>query len=142
VRRYLLRSYQSVLILKPDIDEPRVDEALEKIGELIKSNGGACLKVEKWGKKRLAYRVKKNRFGIYLNIYHTLEAAKVTELETKYKLYDLIIKYMVLRLEDDELERALGKEDEVEEGEEGKEGKEEKVEKEAVAKVDDDDDDS
>ena len=104
-----MRSYQSVLILKPDIDEARVDEALEKIGELIKSNGGASLKVEKWGKKRLAYRVKKNRFGIYLNIYHTLEPTNITELETKYKLYDLIIKYMVVRLEDDELERALGK---------------------------------
>jgi len=123
-----LRSYQSVLILKPDIDEPRVDEALEKIGEFIKSYGGACLKVEKWGKKRLGYRVKKNRFGIYLNIYHTLESANVKDLETKFKLFDLVIKFMVLRLEDDELERALGKEDEVE-GEE------------AAAKADDDKDD-
>jgi small subunit ribosomal protein S6 len=115
MRRYLLRSYQSVLILKPDIEEGRVAETLEKIEEFIKGNGGACLKVENWGKKRLAYRVKKNRFGIYLNLYHTLESAKVIELETKYKLYELIIKYMVLRLEDDELERALGKETEVEE---------------------------
>ena len=123
-----MRSYQSVLILKPDIDEPRVDEALEKIGEFIKSYGGACLKVEKWGKKRLGYRVKKNRFGIYLNIYYTLESANVKDLETKFKLFDLVIKFMVLRLEDDELERALGKEDEVE-GEE------------AAAKADDDKDD-
>lgn len=113
-----MRSYQSVLILKPDIDEARVAEALEKIGEFIKSNGGACLKIENWGKKRLAYRVKKNRFGIYLNLYHTLESAKVIELENKYKLYDLIIKFMVVRLDDDELERALGKKSEVE-GEEG-----------------------
>ena len=105
-----MRSYQSVLILKPDIDEARVAEALEKIDELIKSNGGACLKIENWGKKRLAYRVKKNRFGIYLNLYHTLDSAKVIELENKYKLDDLIIKFMVLRLDDDELERALGKE--------------------------------
>ena len=109
-----MRSYQSVLILKPDIDEARVAEALEKIGEFIKSNGGASLRNENWGKKRLAYRVKKNRFGIYLNLYHTLESAKVVELETKYKLYDLVIKYMVVRLDDDELERALGKETEVE----------------------------
>ena len=109
-----MRSYQSVLILKPDIDEARVAEALEKIGEFIKSNGGACLKIENWGKKRLAYRVKKNRFGIYLNLYHTLESAKVIELENKYKLYDLIIKFIVVRLTDDELERALGKETEVE----------------------------
>ena len=48
-----MRSYESVLILKPDIDEPRADGALEKIGEFIKSNGGACLKIEKWGKNVL-----------------------------------------------------------------------------------------
>jgi len=115
-----LRSYQSVLILKPDIDESRADEALEKIGEFIKSNGGACLKIEKWGKKRLAYRIKKNRFGIYLNIYHTLDSAKTTDLESKYRLFDLIIKFMLLRLTDGELERALGNETEEAEGEEGK----------------------
>ena len=108
MRRYLLRSYQSVLILKPDIEDTRVDEALEKIGEFIKGNGGTILKTEKWGKKRLAYRVKKNRFGIYLNLYHTLEPSGVIDLEKKYKLYDLIIKFMVLSLTDDELERALG----------------------------------
>ena len=107
-----MRSYESVLILKPDIDEPRADGALEKIGEFIKSNGGACLKIEKWGKKRLAYRIRKNRFGIYLNIYHTLDSAKVAALESKYRLFDLIIKFMVLRLTDGELERALGNETE------------------------------
>ena len=114
MRRYLLRSYQSVLILKPDIEDTRADEALGKIGEFIKGNGGAILKTEKWGKKRLAYRVKKNRFGIYLNIYLTLEPFGVIDLEKKYKLFDLIIKFMVMSLTDDELERALGKNDEVE----------------------------
>ena len=109
-----MRSYQSVLILKPDIEDTRADEALGKIGEFIKGNGGAILKTEKWGKKRLAYRVKKNRFGIYLNIYHSLEPFGVIDLEKKYKLFDLIIKFMVMSLTDDELERALGKNDEVE----------------------------
>ena len=109
-----MRSYQSVLILKPDIEDTRVDEALGKIGEFIKGNGGAILKNEKWGKKRLAYRVKKNRFGIYLNLYHTLEPSGVIDLEKKYKLYDLIIKFMVVSLTDDELERALGNNDEAE----------------------------
>ena len=118
MRRSALRSYESVLILKPDIDEPSTDEALEKIGEFIKSNGGACLKIEKWGKKRLAYRIRKNRFGIYLNIYHTLDSAKVADLESKYRLFDLIIKFMVLRLTDGELERVLGNETEQVEEEE------------------------
>ena len=126
-----MRSYQSVLILKPDIEESRVDEALVKTGEFIKSNGGAILKVEKWGKKRLAYRVKKNRFGVYLNIYHTLEPSGVVDLEKKYKLFDLIIKFMVLHLTDDELERALGREEEA-----ADDGEKEK----ASAKKDEDDD--
>lgn len=112
-----MRSYQSVLILKPDIEESRVDEVLAKIGEFIKSNGGAILKTEKWGKKRLAYRVKKNRFGVYLNLYHTLEPSGVIDLEKKYKLFDLIIKFMVLHLADDELERALGRDEESDEAE-------------------------
>ena len=130
-----MKSYQSVLILKPDIDEARADEALEKIGEFIKSNGGACLKIEKWGKKRLAYRIKKNRFGIYLNIYHTLDSAKVTDLEGKYRLFDLIIKFMVLRLTDGELERAL--DNETAEDKEGEEGSAK-----VAAKDKDDDEDS
>jgi small subunit ribosomal protein S6 len=95
------------LILKPDFDEAQIGECLEKISELIKSHDGAILKVDKWGKKRLAYKVKKNRFGFYLNIYHTCENEKVPALEAKYKLYDAIIKFMVLRLDDKELERAM-----------------------------------
>jgi len=102
-----LRPYQSVLILKPDFDEPQIDESLVKITGLIESHGGAVLKVDKWGKKRLAYKVKKNRFGYYLNIYHTCENEQLSSLEAKYKLYDAIIKFMVLRLDDKELERAI-----------------------------------
>ena len=130
MRRYLLRSYQSVLILKPDLEESRVDEALGKIGEFIKSNGGAILKTEKWGKKRLAYRVKKNRFGVYLNIYHTLEPSGVIDLEKKYKLFDLLIKFMVVHLADDELERALGRGDEETDEAEGEKATAKKDEKE------------
>ncbi|GJL79763.1 MAG: hypothetical protein NPINA01_27520 [Nitrospinaceae bacterium] len=106
-----MRSYQSVLILKPDYDEPQVDEHLEKITGLIQGHGGSCLKVDKWGKKRLAYKVKKNRFGYYLNVYHTCENEQLSSLEKKYKLFDPIIKFLVIRLEDKELERAIKREE-------------------------------
>jgi len=105
-----LRSYQSILILKPDLDETQVDQALEKISGFLKESGGSCLKIEKWGKKRLAYRVKKNRFGYYLNIYHTCDNQSVSGLETEYKLFEQIIRYLVIRLNDKELERAMSSE--------------------------------
>ena len=66
---------------------------------------------ESWRRLHKCY----NRFGIYLNLYHTLEPSGVGDLERKYKLYDLIIKFMVIGLADDELERALGRKDEDEE---------------------------
>ena len=117
-----MRSYQSILILKPDLDATQVDQALEKISEFLKKNGGSCLKVEKWGKKRLAFRVKKIRFGYYLNIYHTCDNQNVASLETEYKLFEQVIRYLVIRLGDKELERAVSRE--YNEGESGSREKE------------------
>ena len=83
----------------------------------MSKNNGSILKVERWGRKRLAYRINKSRFGYYLNIYHTCESLKVSALEAAYKLYDLILKFLVIRLDDKDLELAMkrGYEDGVEE---------------------------
>ena len=105
-----MRSYQTVLIVKPDLDEAKVDQVLEKITEFLSKNNGSILKMEKWGKKRLAYRINKSRFGYYLNIYHTCESLKVPALEATYKLYDLIIKFLVIRLTEKELGLAVARE--------------------------------
>lgn len=104
-----MRNYQSVLILKPDLDEGNVDQVVEKITSLIQKFGGEVLKLERWGKKRLAYKVKKNKFGYYLNIYHTCDAGQIPPLEKEYKLVDTLIKFLVIRLEEKELERAMSR---------------------------------
>ena len=101
--------YQSTLILNPDLDEAQVDEVLEKVTGFLTKNNGSCLKSERWGKKRLSYRIKKSRFGYYLNVYHTCDSLKVFSLEKEYKLYDLILKFLVIRLDDKELERAMNR---------------------------------
>ena len=105
-----MRSYQSILILKADLDEAQVDQVLEKITEFLAKYNGSFLKVEKWGKKRLAYRVKKSRFGYYINLYHTCESSKISSLELDLKLYDLVLKFLVIRLEDSEIKRAMSRE--------------------------------
>ena len=117
MRRNALRTYQSVLIIKPDLDEAQVDKVLEKITEFLAKHNGSILKVEKWGKKRLAYRIDRSRFGYYLNVYHTTEGLHISALESDYKLYDLVLKFLVIRLDDRELELAMKREpkDETEE---------------------------
>ena len=110
MRRPSLRNYQSILILKPDLDEAQVDQSVEKITAIINKFGGSVLKLDKWGKKRLAYRVRKNKFGYYLNVYHTCEPREVPKLEKEYQLYELIIKYLVIRLEESDIERVMSQE--------------------------------
>ena len=105
-----MRSYQSVLILKADLDETQVAQVLEKIAEFLAKYNGSILRAEKWGKKRLAYRVKKSRFGYYINLYHTCDSSKVSSLELDLKLYDLVLKFLVIRLEDSEIKRAINRE--------------------------------
>lgn len=129
-----MRTYQSVLILKPDLDESHVDQAVEKITALLQKFSGEVLKLERWGKKRLAYKVKKNKFGYYLNMYHTCDAVQVPALEKEYKLMDLIIKFLVIVIDEKDLERAMNRGTET--GEEGTEeskasGKEESDKKES-----------
>ena len=102
-----MRNYQSVLILKPDLEEAQVDQAVEKITSILQKFDGSILKLDKWGKKRLAYRIRKIKFGYYLNIYHTCEPGKVPDLEREYQLYDLVIKYLVIRLEERDIERVM-----------------------------------
>ena len=109
-----MRSYQSVLIVKSDLDEAQVDQVIEKITEFLSKYNGSILKVEKWGKKRLAYRIDKSRFGYYLNVYHTCESIKLPDLEADYKLYALILKSLVIKLTDKELKAAMESVDEAE----------------------------
>jgi small subunit ribosomal protein S6 len=105
------------------LDDAQVDQVIEKITEFLSKNNGSLLKVDKWGKKRLGYRIKKSRFGYYLNIYHTCESLKVSALEADYKLYDLILKFLVIKLSAKELEQEM-KSDEIDNGvEEAKEKK-------------------
>tara|TARA_B100000686_G_C16642945_1_gene891188 strand:- start:532 stop:945 length:414 start_codon:yes stop_codon:yes gene_type:complete len=100
-----VRTYQTVVINKPDLDEAQVEEVSQKITGFIAKYSGSVVKLEIWGKKRLAYRIRKNRYGFYLNICHTLLPSNVSEFEKEMRLDEGILKYLVILLEPDEIER-------------------------------------
>ena len=76
-----MRFYQTIVILRPDLDDAQIKENSEKVKGFIAKYDGEIVRMDNWGKKRLAYRIKKNRFGIYLNICHKLEGSQVDSLE-------------------------------------------------------------
>jgi small subunit ribosomal protein S6 len=91
-----MRPYESIFVLKPDLNDKKVDEQIEKVKEFVEKNGGKVITVEKWGKKKLAYLVKKNRFGIYVLLRFDSEPALISNLQRNYKLNEDIIRYMTV----------------------------------------------
>ena len=98
-----MRVYESIYILKPDLIDEDVEKLIERINKIITDNGGKILHIEKWGKRRLAYEVAKEKYGYYVLFYFEAEAGAVSELERNYKLIAEVNKYIVIRLNKKEL---------------------------------------
>jgi len=84
-------------IVKPDLDDQAVQQEIEKVGQLIQTNGGQVKKVTPWGKRRLAYTVKENREGHYVVAEFDLEQAKVQEVERVLKISDSVFRHLLVR---------------------------------------------
>jgi small subunit ribosomal protein S6 len=84
-------------IVKPDLDDQAVQQEIEKVGQLIQTNGGQIKKVTPWGKRRLAYTVKDNREGHYVVAEFDLDQAKVQEVERVLKISDSVFRHLLVR---------------------------------------------
>jgi len=84
-------------IVKPDLDDQAVQQEIEKVGQLIQTNGGQVKKVTPWGTRRLAYTVKENREGHYVVAEFDLEQAKVQEVERVLKISDTVFRHLLVR---------------------------------------------
>ena len=93
-----MREYEAMYIVKPNYDEEQYAQFVEKYNALIQNNGGEIIKVEPWGKRRLAYEIDKLREGYYVLVSFTAEADVPAELERNFKIADEIMRYLVVRV--------------------------------------------
>lgn len=92
-----MRNYETMYVLRPDLDEEQVQASVDRFSEIITKNGGEVTKVDLWGKRRLAYEVQKLREGHYVLCYFTAEADLPLELERNFKIADEVIRFLVVR---------------------------------------------
>ena len=97
-----MRLYEALYILRPDLEEEQVTAQMEKYSTLVQNQGGQVVKLDKWGKKRLAYEVKKLNEGIYVLMQFQGEPGVTAELERVFKISDEVIRFLVTRLEEDD----------------------------------------
>ncbi|MEJ6951962.1 30S ribosomal protein S6 [Natronospora cellulosivora (SeqCode)] len=96
----MVRNYETIYILKPDLEEEVREQLQERITGIINDNQGEILETEVWGTKRLAYEVKDFTSGFYTMINFKGESDLVNELERNYKIIDDVIRYLTIKQED------------------------------------------
>lgn len=92
-----MSAYELMYIVKPELDDQAVQQEIEKVGQLIQTNGGQVRKVTPWGKRRLAFSVKDQREGYYVVEEFDLEQAKVAEVERVLKISDTVFRHLLVR---------------------------------------------
>jgi small subunit ribosomal protein S6 len=99
------RVYDLIFICQPTTPEEEIDKLIATLQQTATERGGTVEKVEKWGTRRLAYRVAKNREGYYVYlVLRSTHGDMVKELERRLKVSDVVIKFQTIRL-DEELKR-------------------------------------
>jgi small subunit ribosomal protein S6 len=94
----MLSDYECLYITKPSLTEEEVSGVNEKVKGVVEKNGGSISKIENWGKKKLAYEVKKEKKGIYVLSHIKGPGSLVSELENHLKIQDNVIKFLTVKL--------------------------------------------
>ncbi|WP_109507002.1 30S ribosomal protein S6 [Nocardioides speluncae] len=92
-----MRAYEVMVILDPSLEERTIEPALEKYLNVIRNDGGTVENVDVWGRRRLAYEVKKNAEGIYAVVTLQAEPATVKEFDRQLGLNEQILRTKVIR---------------------------------------------
>ncbi len=91
--------YESIFIINPNLSDEETATIIKRMQDVVTKQGGEMLKNEDWGKKKLAYEIKKQKRGHYAFFQFKAAPAAVAELERTYKMTDTIIKFLTVKLE-------------------------------------------
>lgn len=92
------REYETIYILKPNIDKDKADDVANRVAEAIKSNSGKVVEAELWGSRRLAYPINRHHRGTYVYVKYLSRGEAVAEIERQLRLVDSVIRYQTVVL--------------------------------------------
>ena len=95
-----MTKYESVLIARQDLGASQVNNIVSDMSKVIADQGGEVVRVDNWGLKNLAYRIKKNRKGYYVLLNISAPAQAIAEYERLLRVNEDIIRYMTVKVED------------------------------------------
>lgn len=95
------REYELIYVLRPQTTRAESEKVANRVGDVIKGNDGTLTCVENWGRRRLAFSVRKQRFGVYYYLRYLGGGVLVAELERAMRLSDDVMKFQTVKVSDD-----------------------------------------
>ena len=92
----MLRDYETVVIYDPSLDESGYEQQIQTFGQIVEQEGGRISGLDKWGKRQLAYQIKKKDDGYYAVIRYQCEPAAIRELERRLRLNEHVLRQMTI----------------------------------------------
>lgn len=95
-----MRLYEEVFIVKPDAAEEEAESVIEQLSKTVTDQGGTIDNVDRWGRRKLAYRVAKYDEGNYVVLKFSAKPETVREVERRLRVNDLVLKFLTVRLDE------------------------------------------
>ena len=90
------KEYETIYILRSDVDADTADKVQGRVAEVVGRDNGKLVKVESWGRRKLAYPVGKQKKGVYIYVKYVGRGGLVQELERNLKLQDTVLKFQTV----------------------------------------------
>jgi small subunit ribosomal protein S6 len=95
-----MRIYEELYILRHDTSEEDVEASIDQIRQIVTASGGSVDKVDKWGVRKLAYRLRKQSEGFYVLLVFSAQPEAVKEIERRLRVSDNVLKYLTVRIDE------------------------------------------
>lgn len=92
-----MRQYETMYIVRTGIEEEQLDATINRFKTIVEEQGGTVDRVDRWGKRRLAYEIEKEREGQYVIMRFKAEAPAVKELDRVFKISGDVIRHIIVR---------------------------------------------
>ncbi|TVQ46903.1 MAG: 30S ribosomal protein S6 [Gloeocapsa sp. DLM2.Bin57] len=96
----MTQAYEMMYILRPNLLEEQINEAVTKYRNLLTEHGATDIKVKFWGRRRLAYPIAKHQEGVYILMYYQADGQQVAVLERAMRLSEEVIRYLTIKLKE------------------------------------------
>ena len=91
-----MKLYETTIIYDPGLEETRVTEEVERVTQPIAQAGGEVIEVQRWGKRKLAYIIRKRRDGTYVHVKHKSPPALIGEMDRRFRLNESVLRHLTV----------------------------------------------